>query len=79
MRESNVVKGSGVDVTRGPRVQAIEFRYDIWRVDVAMYHPGVIADIIALPLDEVLQAVPAHVRVQYGLYLVFLFAFHEDW
>src|SRR3979490_2879739 len=57
----------------------MEFRYDIWHVDVAMYHPGVIADIIALPLDEVLQAVPAHARVQYGLYLVFLFAFHEDW
>jgi hypothetical protein len=57
----------------------MEFRYDIRHVDVAMYHPGVIADIIALPLDKVLQAVPAHVHVQYGLYLVFLFAFHEDW
>ena len=57
----------------------MEFHYDIRRMDVAMYYPGVIANIIALPLDEVLQAVPAHVRVQYGLYLVFLFAFHKDW
>ena len=57
----------------------MEFHYDIRHVDVAMYYPGVIADIIALPLDEVLQAVPAHARVQYGPYLVFLFAFHEDW
>jgi hypothetical protein len=79
MRESNVIEGSGVDVTRGPRVQAMEFHYDIRCMDVAMYHPRVIADIIALPLDKVLQAVPAHARVQYGLYLMFLFAFHEDW
>src|SRR3981189_3407040 len=48
-------------------------------MDVAMYYPGVVADVIALPFDQVLQAVPAHARVQYGLYLVFLFAFHEDW
>jgi hypothetical protein len=57
----------------------MEFHYDIRRVDVAMYHPGVITDIIAIPLDEVLQAVPAHAPVQYGLYLLFLFAFHKDW
>jgi hypothetical protein len=44
-----------------------------------MYHPGVIADVIAFPFDKVLQAVPAHVCVQYGLYLVFLFAFYQDW
>ena len=78
MRESNVVEGSGVNVARGPRVQAMEFRYDIRRVDVAMYYPGVVADVIALPFDKVLQAVPAHARVQYGLYLVFLFAFYQD-
>src|SRR3981189_891069 len=57
----------------------MEFRYDIRRMDVAMYYPGVVADVIALPFDQVLQAVPAHARVHYGLYLVFLFAFHEDW
>ena len=34
--------------------------------------------LIALPFDQVLQAVPAHVRVKYGLYLVFLFAFYQD-
>jgi hypothetical protein len=71
MRESNVVEGSGVNVARGPRVQAIKLHYDIRRMDVLMYHPGVIADIIALPLDQVLQAVPVHAHVQYGLYLVF--------
>jgi hypothetical protein len=79
MRESNVVEGSGINVARGPRVQAMKLRYDIRRMDVLMYHPGVIADIIALPLDQVLQAVPVHAHVQYGLYLVFLFAFHKDW
>jgi hypothetical protein len=56
----------------------MEFRYDIWRVDVAMYHPGVVANVIALLFDQVLQAVPAHARVKYGLYLVFLFAFYQD-
>src|SRR3981189_2983866 len=48
-------------------------------MDVAMYYPGVVADFIALPFDQVLQAVPAHAHVQYGLHLVFLFAFHKDW
>src|SRR3981189_1067180 len=57
----------------------MEFHYDVWRMDVAMYYPGVIADVIAFPFDEVLQTVPAHARVQYGLYLVFLFAFYQDW
>src|SRR3981189_1029212 len=56
----------------------MEFRYDIWHVDVAMYYPGVVADVIALPFDQVLQAVPAHGRIQYGLYLVFLFVFYQD-
>src|SRR3981189_1716792 len=78
MRKGNVVEGSGVDVARGPWVQAMEFRYDIRRVDVAMYHPGVIADVIDFPFDQVLQAFPTHARVQYGLYLMFLFAFYQD-
>src|SRR3981189_3651749 len=55
----------------------MEFRYDVWRMDVAMYHPGVIADVIAFPFDKVLQAVPVHAHVQYGLYLMFLFAFYQ--
>src|SRR3981189_1074089 len=57
----------------------MEFCYDIRRMDVAMYYPGVVTNVIALPFDQVLQAVPAHACVQYGLYLVFLFAFHEGW
>ena len=52
MREGYVVKGGGVDVARGPGVQAMEFRYDIRRMDVAMYYPGVVADVIALPFDQ---------------------------
>src|SRR3979490_2635600 len=79
MRKSNVVEGGGVDVARGPRVQAMKFRYDIRRVDVPMYYPGVVADVIALPFDQVLQTIPAHAHVQYSLYFVFLFAFYQDW
>src|SRR3979490_1476552 len=79
MREGYVVEGSGIDVARGPRVQAMKFCYDIRRVDVAVYYPGVVANVIALPFDQVLQAIPAHAHVQYGLYFVFLFAFHKDW
>jgi hypothetical protein len=79
MREGYVVEGGSINVARGAGVQAMEFRYDVRRVDVSMYHPGVIADIIAFPFNEVLQAVPAHACVQYGLYLVYLFAFHKDW
>jgi hypothetical protein len=57
----------------------MEFRYDVWHMDILMDYPGVIANVVALPFDKVLQAVPTHVCVQYGLYLVFLFAFHKDW
>jgi hypothetical protein len=63
MRQGYVVKGSGINVVRGAGVQAMEFRYDIRCVDVSMYHPGAIANVIALTFDQVLQAVPAHVRV----------------
>ena len=79
MREGYVVEGGGINVARGTGVQAMEFRYDVQGMDVAMYHPGVITDVIAFPFDKVLQAVPAHACVQYGLDLVFLFAFYQDW
>src|SRR3979490_2000285 len=79
MREGNVVEGGGIDVARGAGVQAMEFRYDVRRVYVPMYYPGVVADVIALPFDQVLQTIPAHARVQCSLYFVFLFAFYQDW
>src|SRR3979490_3241784 len=79
MREGYVVEGGSINVARGAGVQAMEFRYDVWCVYVSMYYPGVVADVIALLFDQVLQAIPAHARVQYGLYFVFLFAFHKDW
>jgi hypothetical protein len=60
MREHNVVEGGGINVPRCSRVQAMKLHYDIRHVDVSMYHPGVIANIIALPLDKLLQAVPTH-------------------
>ena len=63
MREGYVVKGGGINVARGAGVQAMEFRYGVWCVHVSMYYPGVFANVIALPFDQVLQAVPAHVRV----------------
>jgi hypothetical protein len=79
MRECNVVKGGSVDVAGSSRVWAMKLHYNVRRMDVSVDHPGVIANIVALPFDQVLQTVPAHVRVQYGLYFVFLFAFHKDW
>jgi hypothetical protein len=57
----------------------MKLRYNVRRMDVSVDHPGIIADIVAFPFDHVLQAVPVHARVQYGLYFVFLFAFHKDW
>ena len=51
MREGNVVEGGGVDVARGSWVRAMKFCYDIWRVDVSMNYPGIVADVVALPLD----------------------------
>jgi hypothetical protein len=57
----------------------MELCYDVWCVDILMYYPGIITDVVAFPFDKVLQAVPTHVCVQYSFYLVFLFAFHKDW
>jgi hypothetical protein len=79
MREGNVVEGSSINVVRGAGVQAMEFRYNVRRVDISMDYPGVIANVVAFPFDQVLQAVPTHACVQYGLYLMFLFAFYKDW
>ena len=60
MREGYVVEGGGINVARGAGVQAMEFRYDVRHVYVSMYYPGVVANVVALPFDQVLQAVPAH-------------------
>ena len=80
MRERNVVEGGGgVDVTRGSGVQAMEVRYNIRHVDVSMDYPGVVANVVALLLDQVLQAVPTHARVQYGFHFVLFLAFYKDW
>src|SRR3981189_1253408 len=79
LRERNVVEGCGVDVMRGSGVQAMEVRYNIRRVDVPMNYPGIVADVVALPLDQVFQAVPVHARVQYGFYFVFFLAFYKNW
>ena len=56
----------------------MKLRYNVRRMDVSVDHPGVIANIVALPFDQVLQAIPVHARVQYGLYFMFLFAFYQD-
>src|SRR3981189_169460 len=78
LRECNVVEGGGVDVTGGSGVQAMEVRYNIRRVYVPMNDPGVVANVVAPPLDQVFQAVPAHAQIQYGLYFVLFLAFHEN-
>src|SRR3981189_2261737 len=57
----------------------MKVRYNIRRVDVPMNYPGIIADVVALPLDQVFQAVPAHARVQYGFYFVFFLPFYQNW
>jgi hypothetical protein len=44
-----------------------------------MNYPGVVADVVALPLDQVLQEVPTHARVQYGLHFVLFLAFYKNW
>jgi hypothetical protein len=77
--EGNVVEGGGVNVTRGSWVQAIKFRYDIWHVDVPMNYPSIVANVVALPFNQILQVVPAHARVQYGFHFVLFLAFYKDW
>jgi hypothetical protein len=56
----------------------MEVRYNIRRVDILMNDPGVVTDVVALPLDQVFQAVPGHARIQYGLYFVLFLTFYEN-
>jgi hypothetical protein len=79
MREGNAAEGSGINVARGAWVRAIKFHDDVQCVDISIDYPGVIADVVALPFNKVLQVVPTHACVQYGLYLAFLFAFYKNW
>ena len=57
----------------------MEVRYNIRRVDVPMNDPGVVANVVAPPLDQVFQAVPAHAQIQSGLYFVLFLAFYKNW
>src|SRR3981189_1819337 len=69
------------------RLEMIAEKEEVIRINVVvqgervvpLHYPGVVADVMALPFDQVLQAIPAHARVQYSLYFVFLFAFYQDW
>jgi hypothetical protein len=52
MRKGNVIERSGVNVARGAWVKALEFGYDVWRVDVLVDHPGITTDVVALNLTR---------------------------
>ena len=56
----------------------MEFRRNERGEDIGVYLPGVFADVVALPFDQVFEVVVAHAAVQDLLDNVLLFAVDQD-
>jgi hypothetical protein len=61
------------------RVFAVELCSLRLVMDLCMHPPLIVTLIIALPLDQVLQAVVTHLAVQYSLNLILFLAVDESW
>jgi hypothetical protein len=63
-----VAKGGhlkGANATRGTRMQAVEFRDEVWCLDITLILPGVLFITVSLPLDEELQTICSHATIQH--------------
>ena len=78
LRERDVVEGGRVDPPRCVREGEVKFLRDAGGEDVGVYLPAVFADVVALPFDQVLQAVIVHATVQDVFDDVLRLAFDQD-
>jgi len=70
----NVVELRASDVSRSPRVFAMELRCEFWSRDFGGKLPGIVFTAISLPLDEVLESSPVPTTVEYLFYFPLWFS-----
>jgi len=70
----NVVKLCVSDVSRSPRVFAVELRCEFRSGDFGGGLPGIVFTAISLPLDEVLESSPVPTTVEYLFYFPLRFS-----
>jgi hypothetical protein len=64
LRERDVVERGRVDPPRRVWKVEVKFRHNEGGEDVGVYLPTVFANVVALPFDQVFEAIVAHVAVQ---------------
>jgi len=74
LRMKNVVELHASDVSRSPRVFAIELRYEFRSRDFGGRLPGIVFVAISLPLDEVLESSSVPMTVEYLFYFPLWFS-----
>jgi len=74
LRMKNVVELHASDVSRSPRVFAIELRYEFQSRDFGGRLPGIVFVAISLPLDEVLESSSVPMTVEYLFYFPLWFS-----
>jgi hypothetical protein len=62
-----------------PGVFAVEWRYLRLCMYLSMHLPLIVTLVIALPLDQVLQAVVPHSAVQYSFDLILFLTIDKSW
>jgi len=70
----NVVELRASDVSRSPRVFAMELRCEFWSRDFGGKLPGIVFTAIFLPLDEVLESSLVPTTVEYLFYFPLWFS-----
>jgi len=73
----NVVELCVSDVSRSPRVFAMELRCEFWSKDFGGGLPGVVFTAISFPLDKVLESSLVPMTVEYLFYFPFHFSVND--
>jgi len=73
----NVVELHALDVSRSPRVFAIELRCQFWSRDFGGGLPGIVFAAISFSLDEVLESSPVPMTVKYLFYFSLCFSVND--
>ena len=77
LRMKNVVELCVSDVSRSPRVFAMELCCEFWSGDFRGRLPGIVFMAISLPLDEVLESSPVLTTVEYLFYFPLWFSVND--
>jgi len=70
----NVVELYALDVSRSPRVFAMELRCEFWSRDFRGRLPRIVFTAISLPLNKVLESSPVPMTVEYLFYFPLRFS-----